>query len=213
MNFCKCYGIVHYMNSARLSDSDQHKALEILNALSTNNSLTQREISSDLGIALGLVNSFIKNLVSKGYITVRAIPPRRYAYFLTPKGFGEKTRLTFHLLQDYTRIYRDARNNLKKLFNELHSGGVRRVLFAGADEVAEIAYLTLQETDLEFVGIVDAELAGKKFFGRDIMPLNAVTGLRYDRIVVTSYVKRDRIYKELLNRKVGKETIKGIFSL
>lgn len=201
------------MNDARLSDSDQHKALQILSELSGNNSLTQREISSNLGIALGLVNSFIKNLISKGFITVRAIPPRRYAYYLTPKGFSEKTRLTYQILQDYTRIYREARNNLKKLFNELHSSGVRRVLFAGADEVAEIAYLTLQETDLELAGIVDEELAGKKFFGRDIMPLKAVSGLSYDRIVVTSYLKREKIYKKLLSENTDREAIKRIFSL
>jgi DNA-binding MarR family transcriptional regulator len=200
------------MNNARISDSDQHKALQILNELSDNNSLTQREISSNLGIALGLVNSYIKNLISKGFITVSAIPPRRYAYFLTPKGFSEKTRLTYHLLQDYTRIYREAKNNLKKLFGELHSAGVRRVLFAGADEVAEIAYLTLQETDLLLVGVLDDEAAGKKFFGKDILPLNAAGELLYDRIVITSYLKKDIIYKKLLANNTDRDTIRMIFS-
>jgi hypothetical protein len=90
---------------------------------------------------------------------------------------------------------------------------VRRVLFAGADEVAEIAYLTLQETDLELAGILDEEMAGKKFFGRDIMPLKAVNGLSYDRIVVTSYLKREKIYKKLLNENTDREAIKRIFSL
>jgi hypothetical protein len=59
----------------------------------------------------------MKNLIRKGYITVKSIPPRRYAYYLTPKGFSEKTRLTYHLLQDYTRIYREARDNLRKPAN------------------------------------------------------------------------------------------------
>ncbi|HXX57696.1 MAG TPA: winged helix-turn-helix transcriptional regulator, partial [Thermodesulfovibrionales bacterium] len=113
------------MNNEPLQESEQQRALQILNELSNDDSLTQRDLSGRLGIALGLVNSYIKNLVAKGYITVKAIPPRRYAYYLTPKGFAEKTRLTYTMLQDYTRIYREARNNLKKLFHELQADGVK----------------------------------------------------------------------------------------
>jgi DNA-binding MarR family transcriptional regulator len=116
--------------------SEHFRSLQILDELSNNDSLTQRDLSSRLGIALGLVNSYIKNLIAKGYITVKTIPPKRYAYYLTPKGFAEKTRLTYDLLHDYTRIYREARTNLKKLFQELQDTGCRRIVFAGADEVA-----------------------------------------------------------------------------
>ncbi len=195
--------------------SEPHRSLQILTELSSDDSLTQRDLSSRLGIALGLVNSYIRNLAAKGYITVKSIPPRRYAYFLTPKGFAEKTRLTYHLLQDYTRIYREARANFKRLFAELHGEGVKRVVFAGADEVAEIAFLTLQETGIELCGIVDEEMAGKKFLGRDILPLSAVSagGFNYDCIVITSYLKREMIYKKLLKGKTLENYIKVIFSV
>lgn len=192
---------------------EQHRSLQILTELSGNDSLTQRDLSSRLGIALGLVNSYIKNLLAKGHITVKSIPPRRYAYYLTPKGFTEKTRLTYDLLHDYTRIYREARSNLKLLFAELRSDGVKKVVFAGADEVAEIAFLTLQETDLELSGVVDGERAGKKFFGRRILPVEKVGELQYDCIVVASYLKRDTLYKELLRNKADKKDIKVIFSI
>ncbi|MGO9016307.1 MAG: winged helix-turn-helix transcriptional regulator [Dissulfurispiraceae bacterium] len=192
-------------------DSEKRGSLHILTELSDNDSLTQRDLSSSLGIALGLVNSYIKNLMAKGFITVKAIPRRRYAYYLTPKGFAEKTRLAYDLLHDYTRIYQEARSNLKRLFAELSSDGVKRVVFAGADEVAEIAYLTLLETNVELTGVVDEEMAGKKFFGRDIKPCAAVDSTAYDCIIVTSYLKRETIYKKLISSKVRKEDIKVIF--
>lgn len=203
------------MNTERPSPSgtDHFKSLQILDELSNNDSLTQRDLSSRLGIALGLVNSYIKNLVAKGYITVKAIPPKRYAYYLTPKGFAEKTRLAYNLFQDYTHIYREAKNNLRKLFKEMSGKGIRKVVFAGTDEVAEIAYITLQETGMELVGIVDSEKAGEKFFGRPILPIQSIEGVKYDRIVVTSYLKREALYKELLARKVKKNDIKLIFTL
>jgi len=194
-----------------IPDSEKRSSLQILTELSTNESLTQRDLSSSLGIALGLVNSYVRNLVTKGFITVKAIPRRRYAYYLTPKGFAEKTRLAYDLLQDYTRIYHEARSNLKRLFAELSSDGVKRVVFAGADEVAEIAYLTLLETDIELSGVIDEEMAGKKFFGRGIIPCAAIDGTAYDCIVVTSYLKREKIYKDLISSNVRKEDIKVIF--
>jgi DNA-binding MarR family transcriptional regulator len=195
-----------------IPEPEDRRSLQILTELSRNDSLTQRDLSSNLGIALGLVNSYIKNLMAKGFITVKSIPPRRYAYFLTPKGFAEKTRLTYHLLQDYTRIYREAKANFRRLFAELRAGGATRVVFAGADEVTEIAYLTLQETDLELSGVVDGEMAGKKFFGREISPLSDIGTLGYDFVVVTAYLKREEIYHELLRHGVDKKSVRVIFS-
>ncbi len=201
------------MNNGRASDPGEHRSLRILTELSGNDTLTQRDLSSRLGIALGLVNSYLKNLLAKGFITVKSIPPRRYAYFLTPKGFAEKTRLTYDLLHDYTRIYREARQNLKTLFNELQAEGIRKVLFAGADEVAEIAFLTLQETALVLSGVVDPDASGKQFFGNTVMPVKEIGVMRYDCIVITSYLKREAIYKELLRNKVDKKEIKVIFPI
>jgi len=201
------------MNNKGPVEIDQHRNLLILNELSGDDSLTQRDISSRLGIALGLANSYIKNLVSKGFITVKAIPPRRYAYFLTPKGFAEKTRLTYDLLHDYTRIYREARNNLKELFTKMETGGTKNIVFAGADEVAEIAYLTLYETGLSLVGVIDDELAGKQFFGNDIRRIEEISGMAYDCVVITSYLKREKVYERLAGYNIPDENIKGIFAV
>lgn len=202
------------MNAEKQSPfgTEPYRSLQILDELSNNDSLTQRDLSSRLGIALGLVNSYIKNLVKKGYLTVKAIPSKRYAYYLTPKGFVEKTRLTYDLLHDYTRIYREARKDLKVLFNKMQDEGIRRVVFAGADEIAEIAYITLQETDLELVGVVDSDEAGKNFFNRTILPLQAVKDMDYDSVVVTSYMNKKVIYQALVRSKVDPKGIQLLFT-
>jgi len=204
---------VHFMNAERPSPpgTEHYRSLQILDELSNNDSLTQRDLSGRLGIALGLVNSYIKNLVAKGYLTVKAIPSKRYAYYLTPKGFAEKTKLTYDLLHDYTRVYREARKNLKQLFHELQASGVKKIVFAGADEVAEIAYLTLQETSLELAAVVDTEDAGKDFFGRKVRAFTAITETAYDCVVITTYVKKDKVYQELTKNGVSKKDIRSIF--
>jgi DNA-binding MarR family transcriptional regulator len=192
--------------------TEPYRSLQILDELSHNDSLTQRDLSSRLGIALGLVNSYIKNLVKKGFITVKAIPSKRYAYYLTPKGFTEKTRLTYDLLHDYTRIYREARQNLKTLFNKMQHDGIKKVVFAGADEIAEIAYISLQETTIELIAVVDGERSGEIFFSKTIQPLQAIDDMSYDSIVVTSYLKRKLIYQKLVQSKVDKKDIQFVFT-
>jgi DNA-binding MarR family transcriptional regulator len=190
------------------SGTEPYRSLQILDELSKNDSLTQRDLSSSLGIALGLVNSYIKNLIKKGYITVKAIPSKRYAYYLTPKGFAEKTRLTYDLLHDYTRVYREARKSFKQLFHDLQTAGKKKVVFAGSDETAEIAYLTLQETSLVLLDVIDDDAAGNSFFGRPIKKLEAVRDMQYDIILVASYVKRNELYKQLIHLGVDKDVIR-----
>lgn len=202
---------VQNMNNEEQGNQDTYKSLLLLDEISKGEPLSQRDLSKKLNIALGLVNSYIKNLISKGYVTVKTIPAKRYAYYLTPKGFAEKTRLAYGLLHDYTRIYREARENLKQLFKEMSADSVKKVVFAGADEVAEIAYITLQETDLELVGVVDDDMAGKKFFGFEISPLDAIDGMSFDCVLVTTHLKRDAIHKRLLGLGVSRQNIRIIF--
>ncbi len=70
-----CY--VHFVNIERSTppDIEHYRFLRILDELSNNDSLTQRDLSGRLGMALGLVNSYITNLVAKSYIIVKSIPP------------------------------------------------------------------------------------------------------------------------------------------
>ena len=72
--------------------------MEMLHAVDREESLSQRGLAAKLNIALGLTNSYLKRCVRMGLIKVRKIPPNRYAYYLTPKGFGEKSRLTANYL-------------------------------------------------------------------------------------------------------------------
>jgi len=200
------------MNNVKKPD-DEQRSLQILDELSGGGTITQRDLSRRLGIALGLVNSYIKNLVTKGYVTVKAIPPKRYAYYLTPKGFAEKTRLTFHLLHDYTRIYREAKSNLKEIFSHLISSGVKRVVFAGVDEVAEIAYLTLQETGMVLAGVADDEKVGQEFFGNHVVPFEDINRFEYDAIIVTSYLRRGQVLNALLDLGIDEDAVRMIWDV
>jgi DNA-binding MarR family transcriptional regulator len=204
---------VRKLNNKKPDNHDSYKSLLLLDEISKGEDLSQRDLSKRLNIALGLVNSYIKNLISKGYITIKNIPSKRYTYYLTPKGFAEKSRLTYDLLYDYTRIFREARRDFRGLFNALVDDGIKKVVFAGADEVAEIAYLSLQEVDIELAGIVDDAKSEKNFFKTTVKPLKDINGIVCDMVVLTTFLKRNDVYKKLIDNGVDPGRIRTIYQV
>jgi len=185
----------------------EYRSLLLLDEISKSNKVTQRDLSRNLGIALGLINSYLKNLVSKGYITIAHIPKKRYAYFLTHKGFAEKTRLTYAHLKNFTHLYRVARKDFRQLFQLLETLEIRTIAFCGVDEVAEIAYLSLKEADLELIGVMDDAKKGEPFFGLDIRPVKDARVLNPDLVVITSFQKGRVQASALEDAGVDKEKI------
>jgi len=128
--------------------------LGMLNAVEENAVLTQRSLARGLGIALGLANAYLKRCVTKGYIKVTQAPANRYAYYLTPKGFAEKSRLTTQYLTNSFDFFRLARNQCDALFAECEAQGWTRLALCGAGELAEIAILCADSHAVQLIGLI-----------------------------------------------------------
>lgn len=192
---------VQIMNTQ--AGEDSYRSLLLLEELAKEEPMSQRDLSKRLGIALGLVNSYVKNMIAKGYVRVSSFPKNRYNYLLTPKGITEKTRLTYQHLHYFTNLYTTARNDFKELFERLEKAGVKRVVFCGVDEVAEIAYLSLQETNIELIGVVEIDAAKTLFFRYEIAPIEEIRAFDFDRVIVTSLKRQIQLFEKL--EKMGLE--------
>ena len=189
--------IVQNMNNMVEKQLDSSRSLQLLSEISGEEPLSQRELSRRLGIAVGLVNSYLKNLVSKGFVRVKNFPSNRYAYLLTPQGLAEKSRLAYQHISYFTSLYTVARQDYLDLFRRLEDAGVREVAFCGVDEVAEVAYLSLQETGLELKFVMDDGRQGDMFFG--IPVVSVAEGVRKVGIpvVISSLKRRDELTQAL----------------
>src|SRR5512133_927428 len=98
---------------------DPYRSFLLMSEIAGDEPLSQRELSRRLGIAVGLVNSYMKNLVSKGFVRVKNFPSNRYAYLLTPQGLAEKSRLAYQHLSYFTSLYTVARQGYLDLFLRL----------------------------------------------------------------------------------------------
>jgi len=180
-------------------DSHGRQIRGILLEIEANDLVSQRHLSQRLGIALGLTNLLLRRIVAKGWIKVVHIRPNRVRYLLTPAGIAAKARLTREYLASTLSFYADARERIRERFAELSveldgEGETKRIVFLGAGEIAEIGYVSLQETDLQLVGVIDSTRT-KPFFGLPVQPLDRVTpscidGQSFDRLVVMSFETR-----------------------
>jgi DNA-binding MarR family transcriptional regulator len=114
---------------------------------------SQRSAALRLGIAVGLANAYLKRCVRKGWVKVRQVPARRYAYYLTPQGFAEKSRLTAEYLGYSFSFFRNARAQCIDLLEAARRHGRTRILLAGEGDLAEIATLAARESGIELIGV------------------------------------------------------------
>lgn len=140
------------------ADPETEITLGVLDAVHENEKVTQRSVARDLGIALGLANAYLKRCVRKGLIKVNQIPPNRYLYYLTPKGFSEKSRLTAEYLSSSMTFFRRARQQCEAVLQDCSEAGWSRVALLGSGELAEIAILCNAEFKLDLI-VVDPEAA------------------------------------------------------
>lgn len=131
--------------------------LGVLDAVERDASVTQRTVALELGIALGLTNTYLKRCVRKGLIKVNQMPARRYAYFLTPQGLAEKSRLTATYLALSFSFFRQARVECGEIYVAALKRGQSRFALIGHGDLAEIASLVAREHPVEIAGIVAAD--------------------------------------------------------
>lgn len=138
-------------------DRDEAIIRDILVRVGETENLNQRTLSKELGIALGMTNAYLKRCVRKGLVKVRQAPPNRYIYYLTPRGFSEKSRLTADFLSDSLTFFRNARVQYCEILDRCADMGWHRVGFAGESELGEIAILYARDRALTLLGVIDPE--------------------------------------------------------
>ncbi len=180
--------------------------LNLLNSVERDGQQSQRRRATEFGIAVGLVNAYLKYCVKKGYIKVRRVPMRRYSYYLTPSGFAEKSRLTIMYLSNSLAFFRQARMDCSAVFDELMARGWRSVVLVGASEVAEIAALCVFERGMRIVGVVDASRDKARFMDCPVFASFDAVGGGYDCAVVTAINNAPEIYAEAVER-LGSERV------
>jgi len=189
------------------------RELNLLQELERNPIISQRELSHKFGIALGVTNACLKRMVRRGWIRMMNQDHRKIGYFLTPKGFAEKAKLTFHLISWTVQHYSTLKDIIGERLLEIQRKGAERIVFYGVSDEMEIAYVTLQGLNLKLVGIVEDEdkIDKKESFGFELKGINQIATLNPDAVLITSLIGQE-VKREKLGRfiDIGRVQVSNI---
>lgn len=118
------------------NNSKEDTKFRVLRLLEENPELTQREIADQLGVSLGGVNYCLKALIDKGLVKIQNFKGSDnklgYAYFLTPQGIYEKSKLTAGFLKRKMAEYEALKSEIEALEKEVAKNGYKDGLEKGS---------------------------------------------------------------------------------
>ena len=187
-------------------DLQGQRDLLLLSELDRDGGATQRTLATKLGVALGLTNLYLKRLARKGYIKVTTIPRNRIRYLLTPQGFAEKSRLTYLYMQYSLSYYRDMRARLKEMMSRLDGSHGQRVVIYGTTELAELAYLSLREMNIDCVGFIDGS-SRESFLSCPVSSPDKVSRWQFDWVLITDLEHASACEEQLVQSGVLRDKV------
>ena len=170
--------------------------IDLLAALERREVVTQPALAKRLSISVGMVNALLKRAVRKGLVKAKAAPYKRWAYYVTPEGFQEKSRLVAQYLDASLAFFRMARREYRTLFLDGQRMGFRRFVLVGRGEVVEIALLAALEADAALVGILDREANTDRLHGLPVLR-SLEEAEAWDALVITESRHPQEVFETL----------------
>ena len=193
--------------------SSVYRELQLLTEVDEAPVVTQRQLSLKVGIALGLTNVKLRNLVQKGYLRVSHASWKRRLYSLTPDGLAHKVRLTTAYISRVLDHYRYVRQTLREQLECIAVNEESRVAIYGTNEFAELVFLGLREIGIEEITFYAKESsAGRRFLGMPVHDTSTIKFDDYDKVVVAVLDGSQTLNTDLLNLGVPPHKIVTFFS-
>jgi DNA-binding MarR family transcriptional regulator len=178
----------------------KHKSKEltdyyILKTLENDDSVSQRKLSSQMEINVASVNFAFKRLIKKGLVKMVGINPKKIRYHITSKGIKEKTRMAYNFFGRNFHFYKEVRSDIEMQIKKSNGNSKDKVAIYGVRELAEIAYMAVISTRLEFVGffIDDLKKTNKAIFGHKVREIESINKLQPCLLLITERLPKNMI--------------------
>ena len=189
---------------------DSYYTFLLLEQIEQDGAQSQRNISQQLGFALGLTNAYIKRLVNKGYVMVTTMPRNRIWYNLTPKGISEKARLTLLYMRDSVNFYSDLKQKVFDALAVLEAQGVQSIALVGEGEILEIVLLCVLDTKMKLAAIYSTDNQPRRIARRAVNPLDKLPESRCDAILLADLSRNESLYQRMEDMGIPKEKIRHL---
>ncbi|WP_020592918.1 hypothetical protein [Kiloniella laminariae] len=186
--------------------SDIKTDIEFLHSLEEGEVMSQMTLSKRIGVSIGFTNALLKRAINKGYVKAKSAPYKRFAYYLTPRGFSEKSRLVVEYLDSSLGFFKNARRQYVEIFEQAHIRGQNRIILLGAGELAEIAIMAAWDSKVELIAIIDAK-SRREAIGNLVVLKTLDEATAYDALVLTDSDEPQATFEKARRLKVNAQLI------
>ena len=117
---------------------EELRTLALFNTVENSPDINQRKLAQELNISLGLTNTYFQIVLKKGWVRAKKVKPRRWLYFLTPKGVLEKSRLSLSYMHRTLDSFRELKRKGDDYIRILSEKGVSGIHLCGDADLIEI---------------------------------------------------------------------------
>ena len=176
-----------------MANQEEITQYNILQSIENGEQISQRRLSSQLGINVASINFALKKLTKRGFVKMLGVNPRRMRYILTTKGITEKTQLAYKFFGRNFHFYKAVRKDVENKINSIPFNGRNRIALYGVTDLMELAYLVIQDKEgLDLVAIVDDETK-IRIFGYHVIGIEEINTHIPDFLLLTKELDTDKI--------------------
>jgi DNA-binding MarR family transcriptional regulator len=124
------------------------KEFSLIREIARNPASTQRELSNEVGLSLGMTNLLIRKLAAKGCVKTTQLTWNKVQYILTPKGMMEKARKSFNYSAWALRHLKSVVARIRNILLSEYRAGRREFHIVSRDEGGELVQMALDGLDL-----------------------------------------------------------------
>ena len=175
-----------------MANQEEITQYNILQSLENGEQTSQRQLSSQLGINVASINFALKKLTKRGFVKMLGANPRRMQYILTPKGIAEKTQIAYKFFGRNFHFYKAVRKDVEEKIGSIPFNDKKRVALYGVTDLMELAYLVIQDKELELVAIVDDEMK-IRIFGYHVIGIEEINIHPPDFLLLTKELDVEKL--------------------
>ena len=175
-----------------MANQEEITQYNILQSIENGEQISQRQLSSQLGINVASINFALKKLTKRGFVKMLGVNPRRMQYILTPKGIAEKTQLAYKFFDRNFHFYKAVRKDVEDKIGSIQFNDKKRVALYGVTDLMELAYLVIQDKELELVAIVDDEMK-IRIFGYHVIGTEEISNYSPHFLLLTKEFDAEKV--------------------
>lgn len=173
--------------------------LAILDALSLDSNLSQRDLGRRLGISGAVINQRLRELQNRSLLRFEVRNGKSYRYILTPEGESLREEMVSRCTSEAIHIYTALKRHCRERLEWLRARNIIKIAMFGASETCEVVISALSDMPFKVMALVDNDVAkhGTVFHGYVVSSPRILELVDCQAVLITSFGRQSEIREQL----------------